>query len=343
MAKDRDYERRGLLTRFFSWLRRLLFGIDEDDWEEIDSSLSIKPEPEPVKQTKQAPVQQQQEKPTPAPQRQAQTYQQKPPTQNRPAPAQETKKNPEQQKLQTVQRQAQREPQQQVSQRQQWPTPMQAAPRDGRYSRNRVIRSEAPPAGTLVRREISSPQIPRYRGSDPSPANIPIPQHPQRRVPPQVANQPRQQTRPGDVISQHKRYDSGVEDVFAEIEAVVNEAEEEAALLNQGPNSSSGKRARVLALGVPEPLYDELYEQGYFDHPNITQEYVREVLMQYYAKDFSSKIIKGEIDFNYVRELTKELQMLKENKDLTLSELNMSNDMLQLLDLTNNVVRRIKR
>ena len=133
-----------------------------------------------------------------------------------------------------------------------------------------------------------------------------------------------------------------MDDVFAELESVVNDAEEEAMLVNQGPNSSAGKRARVLSMGVPEQLYDELYERGYFDYPNITKDYVNEVLKSYYAKDMSGKIIKGEIEYSQVRDLINELKMLKENEDLTIDDLKMTEDMQDILRYTDMVIRKIK-
>lgn len=240
-----------------------------------------------------------------------------------------------------------------------WPMQQERPVRTGRYSRTNVIRSDTPPqTGVPVRREISAPQIPRYRGSDPIPANIPQEQR-QRREAPQTQHQEirsksqsvgpkwddrlKQDIGVADILSPQKSKSfESLDDVFAELESVVNDAEEEAMLVNQGPNSSAGKRARVLSMGVPEQLYDELYERGYFDYPNITKDYVNEVLKSYYAKDMSGKIIKGEIEYSQVRDLIYELKMLKENEDLTIDDLKMTEDMQDILRYTDMVIRKIK-
>ena len=138
-------------------------------------------------------------------------------------------------------------------------------------------------------------------------------------------------------------YFKDLDDVFAEIENVVNEAEEEAMLLNQGPNSSAGKREKVLAMGVPEPLYDELYEQGYFDDPGITKEYVRKVLLAYYTKDMAAKILHGDIQYSMLMQLKQELEEYKNSGNTTPSELKLSNDMYEILHYIDSALMRIKK
>ena len=56
----------------------------------------------------------------------------------------------------------------------------------------------------------------------------------------------------------------------------------------------------------------------------------------------SGKIIKGEIEYSQVRDLINELKMLKENEDLTIDDLKMTEDMQDILRYTDMVIRKIK-
>lgn len=97
--------------------------------------------------------------------------------------------------------------------------------------------------------------------------------------------------------------------IFDEIEKFVQAAEEEAELANPGPDSAYSKREKVLAMGVPEGLYDEMYEAGYFDGGPPDEEYVNGALKDFYASKLAEKVACGEVDYSDIKGLQRYLRL----------------------------------